>query len=127
VKTDRRVSSKKPQLADVTKFVTDLAAEMIKIGRSFQIPDPKRKPEDIEDAHDRVQDLKEEVILCLQLIWIHVAKWINAVEQDVPIEDIMKQAAHFGKPPFTDLRRMYKRGPTGTILKKLAELGDKAK
>jgi hypothetical protein len=41
------VSSKKPQLADVKKFVTDLMTEIIKIVPLFQIPDPKRKPEDI--------------------------------------------------------------------------------
>jgi hypothetical protein len=127
VKTDRRVSSTKPQLADVTKFVTDLVTEMIKIVRPLQMPDPKWKPEDIEDARAQAQDLAKEAGLCLQLIWIHVAKWMNAVEQDVHIEDIMKQAAHFGKPPFTDLRRMYRMGAHDTILKKLADLGDRAK
>jgi hypothetical protein len=52
---------------------------------------------------------------------------MSAVEQDVHIEDIMKQAAHFGKPPFTDVQRMYMMGSSGTILTKLAELGDRAK
>jgi hypothetical protein len=127
VNTDRRVSSKKPQLADVTKFVTDLVAEIVKIVRPFQIPDPRRKPEDIEDAQQQAQDLAKEAGLCLQLIWIHVAKWMNAVEQDVHIEDVMKQAAYFGKPPFTEVQRMYRMGLHDTILKKLAELGDKAK
>jgi hypothetical protein len=52
---------------------------------------------------------------------------MNAVEQDVHIEDIMKQAAHFGKPAFTDVQRMHRMGSPDAILKKLAELGDKAK
>jgi hypothetical protein len=121
VKTDRRASSKKPQLADVTRFATDLVPEIIKIVRASQIPDPKRKPE------DRTQDLAKEAGLCLQLIWIHAAKWMNGVEQDVHIEDRMKQIGHFGKPSFTDLQKMYSMGSSDTILKKLAELGDRIK
>jgi hypothetical protein len=68
VKTDRRLSSKKPQLADVTTFVTDLMTEIIKIVRPFQIPDTKWQPEDREDAQDRAQELAQEAGLCLPLI-----------------------------------------------------------
>jgi hypothetical protein len=52
---------------------------------------------------------------------------MNGVEQDLHIENIMKQVGHFGKPPFTNLQRMCSMGSSDTILKKLAELKDRMK